>query len=63
MKRHNWKCADLGIEVCANCGMYRCCAMKENTGRGPKEAMNVEYSLPDGEVIALNPDKVPPCEP
>lgn len=61
-RRHSWIKDDDGIEICRVCGLYRCTApaVKNDSGGRPRKA-DVEYSLPDGEVIALNPDRVPDC--
>lgn len=59
--RHSWVVEDDGIEVCRICGMYKCYAQSKPGGAGRPRKMDVEYSLDDGTVIALNPDEVPEC--
>lgn len=64
MSRHSWEVVDDGIEVCRECLMYRCTAPTRDNGAGSpgrNRKWDYEYSLPDGTVIALNPEKIPPC--
>lgn len=62
MRRHNWKFDDFGIDICSKCGMYRCEQWGDSIPEaGRPRSRNIEYSLPNGEVIAVNPDRVPAC--
>lgn len=60
--RHFWVPSDKGIEQCMYCGMYKCSAIpKEQSSMGRRRKLDVEYSLPNGEVLCTNPRKVPNC--
>lgn len=64
MKYHKWEHLDTGIFRCTKCGIYRCHAVTDFTkisGAGNPRLVDVEYSTPDGEVLALNPRPQPEC--
>ena len=64
MGYHKWSRADADIYYCYKCTLYRCHALTDYSSRsngGAKKLVDVEYSLADGTVISLNPDKQPPC--
>ena len=64
VSRHNFKVVGPFIEQCAVCGIFRCTAAARDVNkRGRKRKTDVEYSMPSGEIICLNPrpGERPPC--
>ena len=66
MMYHKWATVGENIYQCPKCGLYRCHALTDfsapQPGRSAKKIANVEFSDVSGSVVALNPDKQPPCE-
>lgn len=62
-QRHVWILMDDGIAACKHCGMYRCtAAVKRDRPTGDQWLKTVvEYSDPEGGVIAVDPAVVPDC--
>ena len=60
-KDHNWKEDDHNIDICKHCGMYRCVAEPQEKRNGRPRILDIEYSTPEGEIIAFNPTTVPEC--